>query len=658
VPRGTSRPDSSGTPSSIPKPPNWSAFLLAALVAVFAFLLYRSTLLPGVDFGDTGSFQAAVRDLNLSPRQAYPLYFALGNLTAWLAGGEPAFGLNLFSAVAGALAAGVLTLVACELTGSLAAGLVGGLMLASSYTFWTQAIIAEVYALHLMMMGLVLIALLWWDRRPGPGRLAVVFGLYALSFGNHLMTVLLAPAIVIFIATSPGGVRLLFSRPVILLAAVTAVAGACQYFWNASYLWHLPDPPATFQAMVKAFWFDVTKSDWRETMVMTVHEYALKRRVGMYRFDLTQQIGVPGIALAGLGLLWLLTRPRMALLVGSAWVTAFLFAYTYNVGDTHVFFLPSHQMVMLACACGAAVLLAVARLTPAPARAWVISATAAALVAYPLWRAWDTWPAVDRHDDQRPVTWLSAVAHGLGEPDVLLADVNWQLENGFDYYQRHLHPELNKVRAADTILTLSTLVHNNIEDGRNVYATPLARDVTLAAYGDLFTFTADPAVDTRPLAVRIGTLAPGTPYVLAVLAPYPDLPFDAQELGDASRLLTGNTTTLGHEPTYTVIAGRLGEYPSFVRRSDLPWREQVTIDGVRLDVRMESWIPPDTIRRAGFGHVIAGRRHVLTVERGVSLVALSPSGEPVLATYASSLFAPLARYRVTLTPGAWPAGGP
>jgi len=627
-------------------------------VAVFAFLLYRSTLLPGVDFGDTGSFQAAIGDLNLSPRQAYPLYFALGNLVAWIVGGEPALGLNLFSAIAGALAAGVLTLIACELTGSLAAGLVGGLLLASSYTFWTQAIIAEVYALHLLMMGLVLTALLWWDRRPGTGRLAIVFGLYALSFGNHLMAVLLAPTIVLFIATSPGGVRLLFSRRVILLAAVTATAGACQYLWNASYLWHLPDPPPTFQAMARAFWFDVTKSDWRETMVMALHEYALKRRVGMYQFDLTQQIGLPGIALAGVGLLWLLTRPRLALLVISGWLTAFFFAYTYNVGDAHVFFLPSHQMVMLACACGAAGLLAVARLTPASARPWVLSATAVALIAYPLWRAWDTWPAVDRHEDRRPVTWLSTIAQGLGEPDVLLADVNWQLENGFDYYQTHLNPALNKVRAIDAILTLSTVVHNNLEDGRNVYATPVARDVTRAAYGDLFTFSVDPAVDARPLAARIGALTPGTPYVLAVLAPYPDLVFDAEELATASRLLTGNTTTLGREPSYTVIAGRLGEHPSFVRRSDMPWREQVTIDGVRLDVRMESWIPADTIRRAGFGHVIAGRRHVLTLERGVSLVALSRSGEPVFATYASSLFAPLARYRVTLTPGAWPAGGP
>ncbi len=196
----------------------------------------------------------------------------------------------------------------------------------------------------------------------------------------------------------------------------------------------------------------------------------------MYQFELAQQIGLPGIALAGVGLLWLLTRPRMALLVGSAWLTAFLFAYTYNVGDTHVFFLPSHQMVMLACACGAAGLLAVARLTPAAARAWVLSVTRRSARRLSMWRAWDTWPAVDRHDDQRPVTWLSAVAHGLGEPDVLLADVNWQLENGFDYYQRHLHPELNMVRATDAILTLSTLVHNNLEDGRNVYATPVARD--------------------------------------------------------------------------------------------------------------------------------------------------------------------------------------
>jgi hypothetical protein len=97
-----------------------------------------------------------------------------------------------------------------------------------------------------------------------------------------------------------------------------------------------------------------------------------------------------------------------------------------------------------------------------------------------------------------------------------------------------------------------------------------------------------------------------------------------------------------------VIAGRVGEPPLLDRREDLPWRDRVSVAGLDLDVRMESWLASDTIRRAGFGQVVANRRHVLVLERGVSVVALSPSGEPQVATYASSLFAPLPRYRVVL----------
>ena len=48
----------------------------------------------------------------------------------------------------------------------------------------------------------------------------------------------------------------------------------------------------------------------------------------------------------------------------------------------------------------------------------------------------------------------------------------------------------------------------------------------------------------------------------------------------------------------------------------------------------------DTIRRAGFGHVIVNRKHALTLERGLSFVALGPGGGPI---YGSGLFAPLAR---------------
>jgi hypothetical protein len=66
---------------------------------------------------------------------------------------------------------------------------------------------------------------------------------------------------------------------------------------------------------------------------------------------------------------------------------------------------------------------------------------------------------------------------------------------------------------------------------------------------------------------------------------------------------------------------------------------------------MESWLPPDTMRRAGFGHVIADRHHVLTLERGVSVVALGENGRTRLAGYASGLFAPEPRFRIRAVPG-------
>ncbi len=48
-----------------------------------AFALYRATLLPGFDFGDTASFQTMAGSPLITPRDGYPLYFALGSLFVW-----------------------------------------------------------------------------------------------------------------------------------------------------------------------------------------------------------------------------------------------------------------------------------------------------------------------------------------------------------------------------------------------------------------------------------------------------------------------------------------------------------------------------------------------------------------------------------------------
>jgi hypothetical protein len=429
-----------------------------------------------------------------------------------------------------------------------------------------------------------------------------------------------------------------------------AVAGASQYLWNISSLWHLPDVDWTLPALARAFWFDVTKSDWRETMILTVHPAALRQRPAMYLFELQQQVGIAGIALACLGAAALFRRWRIALLVWSAYLPALVFAATYNVGDTHVFFLPSHYCVLLALAAGVAATLALGRIAVPAATPAVTAITVAAAVALPAWRAWDTLSAVNRHDDRRPVQWLNTLTRGLTDRSLLIGDVNWQLEKGLDYYTRRLRPELNVVRAGGTLLTLPFLIHDNLAEGREVVATPLARARIRAAYGDLFTFTPDEREVVRPLRARLEGVSRGTPYVLTLLAAYPDLPFDQPELAEGVEFLTGGTATLGHEPSYTMLAGIVGVRPTVDRRSDRPFRVRFRLGTLDVDVRMESWLPTDTIRRAGFGHVIVGRQHALTLERGVSVVTLPEDGLAPRTGYASGLFAPLPRFRVSMTP--------
>src|SRR3954471_20409435 len=72
---------------------------VAAAVGAAAFALYYKTLLPGLDFGDTASFQVMAGSPVITPRDAYPLYFAIGRVFTLLVPGDPAYVLNLASAV-------------------------------------------------------------------------------------------------------------------------------------------------------------------------------------------------------------------------------------------------------------------------------------------------------------------------------------------------------------------------------------------------------------------------------------------------------------------------------------------------------------------------------------------------------------------------------
>ena len=642
--------------SGLPDPGSRStAVIVAAIVATVAFWAYTQTLLPGVDLGDTGGFQAAVLWPEVSARQAYPLYYDLAAPFVRAASmANPARGLNLFSAIFGAVAVGLLTYLCALVAESLAAGIVAGLLLAFSYTFWSQAVIAEVYTLHLTLVLVSCLALYAYAQQPSRLRLAIFFAVYAFAFGNHLSMILLLVPFAVFLLHVTPDRRTLFAPATIALAAIIAVAGALQYWPNFVSTSHLGGWPISWGERLATFWFDTTKVDWRESMVMGVRGDQLADRVGMWWFDARQQFGIFGLVLAVVGAvrLWTISRPWATLIV-LAYAINTLFAFTYNVGDTHVFYLPSH--LFTAFLAGAAIQSPVGRAFKArPVRIVPL----ALVVLYAGWRAWDTWPAIDRHDDRRAESLVTRLALGANpQSAVLVTDVNWQLENALLYYTRFGRRDVPWVRLPDVELHFPLLVRDNEAISRDLILDAYsARDV-VASFGPLFPMQRDPISASPDLIDEIGGLSPGTPYVLCVLTPPREEHLDPELLGEAVRMLTrgripaqlriGGSAENGIGQRYQLMAGLTGEAPIVARAEDSPFRMNFRLLDDAFTVRMESWLPSDTFRRAGFGHVLRGREHVLTLERGVSLVWFDRNARASNPIYAASVYSPGHRYRLS-----------
>jgi hypothetical protein len=610
---------------------------LAALgVALVAFSLYHATLLPGVDFGDTGSFQTTVGTPRPTPRDAYPLYFAIGSLFAKWSPREPAYALNLASAVEGAAAAGFLVLAGAELSGSALAGVAASLLFVTSYTFWSQAIIAEVYALHAIFVAVTLLLIVRWSSAPTTARLFAFFATFALGFGNHLSMVLLLPGFTVFLLMSaPGGWRTMFATRCVALATACAVAGALQYAWNLRTLWFTPHPPRGVIDALLTFWFDVTKSDWRDTMVMRVAESTLGDRLAMYWFDLRQQFGLVGpvLAIIGVAALWRRDR-RRAILLLMLFVVNFGFAFSYNVGDTHVFFLPSHLFIALLAA------VAIASVSQ-PFRA----AIAVAVIGFVAAKAYREFPALDRSADTRPAQMLDQLTDGIDDSRaILVTDLNWQIANGLSYYTKEMHPEIAHARMPDVLLYAPALVGDNQAVGRSVIVNDRARQEIQAAYGPIIRTSLDRITAPPPITAELSAVPRGTRYVLAVLRPSRDTTLNRTDLGAALRAIAGDREIDLPAGDYVAIGGIAGQAPVLVAAADRPFRRTVEIGGSNVDVRMESWLGTDTIRRMGFGHVIVNRRHTLIVERGVSFVAFDADGGAIHTAYRANIFAPQPRY--------------
>ncbi|MFQ5577472.1 MAG: protein O-mannosyl-transferase family [Anaerolineae bacterium] len=340
--------------------------LLAAGLAAVSLGVYAATLAPTVLFADGGEFQFVPWLPGIAHPTGYPLYTLLG----WLFGhlipfGEVAWRMNLFSAVAGAAAVGIVYTVARQLTTRLFAdappaahrlsAAAAALVFAFGRTFWSQVIIAEVYGLHALFVALALWACLRIPPRPERsaltfkegGAAAIVLGL---GLTHHRTITLMVPAMLLYVwlagrrrVSVVEGLKLALAvgLPGLLYAYLPLAAPFVPY----AQLTLAPNQTLTLYANNAAGFlahvFGSVFSPAVQPGGFGADRFALALRL------LRQQTGWAG-AVFGLAGLFSLKRHLPALALTLASFAGFLiFNLSYFIGDIEVLFIPCWLILSL-----------------------------------------------------------------------------------------------------------------------------------------------------------------------------------------------------------------------------------------------------------------------------------------------------------------------
>ncbi|MBQ6009036.1 MAG: DUF2723 domain-containing protein, partial [Kiritimatiellae bacterium] len=179
---------------------DWTAFWSATAIS---FLVYFFTLGPSVGLEDSGELATAADHLGVPHPPGYPfwtlccwIFCRVFSFVTYMGQPTPAWAVSLFSAVAGAFAAGCTAMLICRSGSdmldsmasdgaadalervppaeasrrnalmSFAGGLGGALIFAFSPVEWSQSTIVEIYSLNALFLMAVFLLSYRWMRKP------------------------------------------------------------------------------------------------------------------------------------------------------------------------------------------------------------------------------------------------------------------------------------------------------------------------------------------------------------------------------------------------------------------------------------------------------------------------------------------------------------
>jgi len=176
--------------------------IIAILLFSIAGIVYFITLNPSVTAGDSGELITTVYNMGASHPPGFPLYGIIGKLFTFLQFSDIGYKLNIFSGVSAAIAVLFAYLSLVKLLGfnrniknfdisvhipAIAASLV----FAFSKAHWSQAVMAEVYALNAALCSIMFfIMILWYEE--------------IMTYRNEANSVWLAPRITLLLVFVMG----------------------------------------------------------------------------------------------------------------------------------------------------------------------------------------------------------------------------------------------------------------------------------------------------------------------------------------------------------------------------------------------------------------------------------------------------------------------
>jgi len=385
-------------------------------VGVASLTVYCLTAARFVTWGDSPELVAVARTLGIAHPPGYPLYTLLAAAVVGIPIGGAFLRLSILSAVFGAASAACLSLFVWHAVGLSGpqgrepdpvarsfGAVVGGLALALSPTFWSQATVPEVYTLALaLVLAIVLVLVVRVSGSPGrpprPRSLVLAGFLAGLALAHHLTAVFA-------VAASALGLGLARrARPrarEVALAGVAAAAGLSLYAYlplrarqDPAILW---TPLTSFGDVLR----HVSGTQYASRLFAEPLPLVASK-LGSFVAALPRELSWVVLALGVVGFWTLWRRNRTVALTVVLWAAmTFVHALAYRIPDVGSYYIPVYAVIAAAAGAG------LTSISHRLGRRFGTSRTAivlAALVGLVLVvRSVKLWPEMDlsRRDDAR-----------------------------------------------------------------------------------------------------------------------------------------------------------------------------------------------------------------------------------------------------------------